>query len=398
MNWILQIQRRAMSPKAPVSGGRCEDFEKRISFDDLVFIPAQLAKRPVDYFREPIETKTVIGSRAKRPLVLSMPIMAAAMSFGALSKEAKIAVAKATAHVGTSDNTGEGGMLPEERKAAKLLIAQYSTARFGVDNEYLMAADAIEVKIGQGAKPGQGGLLQKEKVTAEIMKVRKIPKAEDLHSPPAHPDIHSITDLRKKVDWLRAVTGGKPVIIKLGAGDVRKDVEIAVRANPDAIAIDGMAGGTGAAPEIMLDCFGVPILPAIVEARRTLDRMRAKQELLVGGGLNTGMDFAKALALGADAVFVGFPLMIAMGCQYCRQCYLGKCPKGIASQTPIYRRNLHINNASAAIANYFRSCNEEIKMAAAATGKRSVHGLEPGDLRSLDQTITKMTGVKLAGT
>lgn len=396
MGWLTEVRIRSLSPKPPILGGRSRMMGK-ISFDDLVFVPSQLASTPIDYFREKINSETIIGKNSKQPLKLSIPILAAAMSFGALSKEAKIAISKGTTSVGTADNTGEGGMLPQQRKAAKILIAQYSTARFGIDEEYLTSADAIEVKIGQGAKPGQGGLLPKEKVTKDILMARKLKRAEDLHSPPSHPDIHSIGDLKKKVSLLRDITGGKPVIIKLGAGDVKKDVELAVNANPDAISIDGMSGGTGAAPEVMLHSFGIPIIPAIVEARKTLDKLGAKQELIVGGGLNTGIDFAKALALGADAVFVGFPLMVAMGCVYCRQCFAGKCPKGIASQTPKFRKNLNIENAAVRVANYLKSCTEEIKMAAAATGKKDVHGLNINDLRSLDETITRMTGVKLAG-
>jgi len=396
MDWVLDIRKRASSPKPPVSSGRCK-WMGRISFNDLVFLPTGLGKEPVDYFRENVDAKTVIGRSSKEPLRLSMPLLAAAMSFGALSKEAKISVARGTAAVGTADNTGEGGMLPEQRKEARMLIAQYSTARFGVDEDYLKSADAVEIKMGQGAKPGQGGLLPKEKVTKEIIKVRKLKRAEDLHSPPSHPDIHSVTDLKKKVMLLREITRGKPIIIKLAAGDVKRDVEIAVKAGPDAISIDGMSGGTGAAPEIMLHGFGIPILPAIAEARKTLDRLEAKQELMVGGGLNTGIDFAKALALGADAVFLGVPLMVAMGCRYCRQCYLGRCPVGIASQTPKFRKNLNVSNAAKGVANYLSSCTEEIKMAAAATGNKSVHGLKISDLRSLDETVSKMTGVRLAG-
>jgi len=396
MNWVIEVQKRAACGKPPVSGGRCEGLAKA-NFDNLVFVPAQLAKTPVDYFREKIDSGTVIGKTSKKPLRLSMPIMAAAMSFGALSREAKISIARATREVGTVDNTGEGGMLPKEREEAKLLIAQYSTARFGVDASYLKKADAIEVKIGQGAKPGQGGLLPKEKVTREIASVRKLKEIKDLHSPPSHPDIHSISDLKKKVEWLRDTAGGKPIIIKLGAGNVKKDVALALKARPDVIAIDGMAGGTGAAPTVMLDWFGIPIMPAISEARKTMDRLGAKQDLIVGGGLNTGPDFAKALALGADAVFVGFPLLVAMGCTYCKQCYMGTCPKGITAQTPRLRRNLHIKRASASVANYLLSCNEEIKMVAAATGKKGVHDLSKDDLRALDETSAKMSGVKLAG-
>jgi glutamate synthase domain-containing protein 2 len=394
MNWVIEVRKRALSPKPPILGGRC-DKPDRMGLENLVFIPAQLNRPPVDYFREKIETETVIGKKSRKPMVLKTPVIIAAMSFGALSREAKIALAKASSIAGTATNTGEGGMLPAERKDAHLLIAQYSTARFGVDEKYIKSADAIEIKMGQGAKPGQGGLLPKEKITEEIMRVRKLKKTEDLHSPPKHPDINSPADLRNKVDWLRKETGGKPVIIKLGAGDVENDVRCALKASPDAIAIDSMYGGTGAAPEIMLNEFGIPLLPAIVKARNAIDRHGNGQELLVGGGLNTGADFAKALALGADAVFVGFPLLVAMGCNYCRQCFMGICPKGITAQTPRLRRNLHINNAIISVTNYIKSCTEEMKMAAAAAGKRSIHDLDKNDLRSLDEAVSRTTGVKM---
>lgn len=394
LSWIGEVNKRALTCKAPIIGGRSNKLGT-LSFRDFVFIPAQLAKTPVDYFRESINAKTIIGKRSKRPLELETPIMIAAMSFGALSREAKIALAKASTATGTSTNTGEGGMLPDERKNARLLIAQYSTARFGVDENYIRSADAIEIKIGQGAKPGQGGMLPKEKVTKEIAEVRKIKKIEDLHSPPSHPDIHNINDLRRKVEWLRNETGGKPIIIKLGAGDVEKDVALALRANPDVIAVDGMEGGTGAAPEIMLHDFGIPAVAALAKARRVMDRMHARQELIIGGGINTGIDMAKALAMGADAVFVGFPLLVAMGCTYCRQCFRGICPKGITAQTPKLRRNLHVDNAAASITNYIKSCTEEIKMAAAATGKKDVHDLNRDDIRALNSEISRITGIKM---
>jgi glutamate synthase domain-containing protein 2 len=192
MVWLKNIRDRTLSPKAPVISGRSNKVGK-IDFDDIIFVPAQLTKRPVDYFRERIESKTVIGKSSKRPLELDTPIFFAAMSFGALSKEAKIAIAKASTILGTATNTGEGGMLPEERKYARFLISQYSTGRFGVDDKYLKSADAIEIKIGQGAKPGQGGLLPGHKVTEEIAKVRKIPRGKPVHSPPFHPDKHPKT-------------------------------------------------------------------------------------------------------------------------------------------------------------------------------------------------------------
>jgi glutamate synthase domain-containing protein 2 len=394
--WVQDIIKRAENEKPPASGGRCNKMDK-VSLEDLIFIPAQLAKRPYDYFRDKIDSSVVLGKTSKKPVTISMPIVAAGMSFGALSKEAKIAIAKGTAAVGTWTNTGEGGMLPEERKNAKILVAQYSTGRFGVDDAYLNSADIIEIKIGQGAKPGQGGLLPAYKVTDEIIKVRKLRGKMDVHSPPAHPDIKSLSDLKKKVSFLRKKTGGKPIIIKLGAGDIEKDVKLAVKANPDIIAIDGILGGTGAAPEIMLNDFGTPLIPAIVQARSVLRRMRAKQDLIVGGGLNRGADMAKALALGADAVFVGFPLMVAMGCRYCKQCYKGECPYGIATQDPVRRKKLSIPKSSKGVENYLRNCNEEIKMAAAATGNNDVKKLTTDDLRALTFNMSRISGIKLVG-
>ena len=393
-DWITEIKLRAERGKPLVSGGR-SNKANRISFDDLVFIPAQLAKTPIDYFREKIISETVIGKNSKQPLRLSMPILVGAMSFGALSKEAKIAVAKASTIAGTATNTGEGGMLPEERENASLLIAQYSTGRFGVTEDYIKGADAIEIKIGQGAKPGQGGLLPGDKVTEDISKLRNVPMGEDVHSPPSHPDIKSIDDLKNKVKWLRELTGGKPIIIKLGAGNVEEDVKLALKADPDVIAIDGMEGGTGAAPKVMLDDFGIPSLSAIVRARKVMGK-NSKQDLIVGGGFNKGADIAKALALGADAVFMSFPLLVSMGCIYCRQCYLGKCPLGITTQDPELRKKFNIEESSKNAVNFLNACNEEVKMAAAAIGKNNVHELSRDDLRSLNLLIEKITGIPLA--
>ena len=390
--WVKEVKLRAELGKPLVSGGRSNKLGK-ISFDDLVFIPKQLKSRPIDYFREEIKSETIIGRNSQQPLKLKIPIMIAAMSFGALSKEAKIALAKASTLVGTATNTGEGGMLPEERENAKILIAQYSTGRFGVNEEYLKSADAIEIKIGQGAKPGQGGLLPGDKVTEEIAKVRNVPIGKDVHSPPAHPDIFSIDDLKKKVKWLREITGGKPIIIKLGAGDIENDVKLALKAEPDAIAIDGMEGGTGAAPKIMLDDFGIPTLAALVKARKIIKK--SKQELIIAGGINKGSDVAKALALGADAVYMAFPTLVAMGCIYCKQCYKGKCPFGITTQDPELRKKLNIEEASKKVANFLTACTEEVKMAAGACGKRDIHELNREDLRSLNLLTKEITGIPL---
>ncbi len=389
------IQLRAKSPKAPTGSGRCGK-RHGMRFEDLVFLAARLTERPVDYFREEIGTETVLGKSAEKPLKLGIPIAVAAMSFGALSREAKIALAKATALVGSAANTGEGGMLSEERKEAKHLIVQYSTGRFGVDEAYLKAADAVEFKIGQGAKPGQGGLLPGEKVTEEISSVRKVPKGKDVHSPPSHPDISNVKELGERIKWIKEVSGGKPVILKFGAGHVEADLKEGLKAKPDVIAIDGMLGGTGAAPEIMLEDFGLPVMSSLVKARKVLDGAEAKQELMVAGGINTGADMAKALALGADAIFPGFPLMIAMGCNYCRLCYRGMCHLGIATQDLCLRKRFEMGKAVLGAANYMQSCTEEIKMAAAATGKKSIHNLSSDSLRALTKEAAEVANVPLA--
>ena len=394
MGWIEDIRKRASSADAPLTSTRKTSKADKLSLNELVFVPAQLAKTPHDYYREKIDSETIIGKSSRHPLRLKIPVMIAAMSFGALSREAKIALAEASSIAGTCANTGEGGMIPEERKEAEILIAQYSTARFGVDENYLKSADAIEMKIGQGAKPGMGGLLPKEKLTEEIVKLRHIKFGEDVHSPPKHPDINNINDLRKKIVWLKKITNGKPVILKLGAGDVAADVKLAVKANPDVIAIDSMMGATGAAPEIMLEEFGSPLLTTVVEARNALNKLKAKQQLIVGGGLNTGADMAKCLALGADAVFVAFPLMLSMGCTYCRKCYTGTCPVGITTQNPELRKKF-MQNAEIRIANYLKSCTEEIKIAAAACGRKGVHELRREDVRSLSWEVSQMTGIKM---
>jgi len=391
-NWIKAIQDRVK--KVPIASGRSNKWGK-ISWDDLVFVPAQLNKKPIDYFREEISSKTIIGKNSKKPIEINTPIVIGAMSFGAISKEAKIALAKASTLAGTIENTGEGGMLPEEREFSKYLIFQYSTGRFGITEEILKKADAIEIKIGQGAKPGQGGLLSAEKVTDEIAEVRKIEKGKDIHSPAYHLDVKNIEDLRKKVEWLREITGGVPIIIKLAAGDAEKDVKLAVKANPDIIAIDGMEGGTGAAPEVMLDEVGIPALAALVKTREVLTKIGAKQELWIGGGLNKGGDFAKALALGAEVVFCATPLLIAMGCIQCGLCYQGKCPKGIATQEPELRKNLNVEEASRNVAAYIRNCTEEIKMIAGACGENNIHNLNREHLRAMNAEISKITNVKL---
>jgi glutamate synthase domain-containing protein 2 len=390
-DFVKEIQKRIKG--IPIASGRGRIYGK-ISFDDLIFVPAQLAKRPVDYYKEKISSKTVIGKNSKKPIELETPIIFGAMSFGAISKEAKIALAKASTLAGTMANTGEGGVLSEERKFAKYLIVQYSTGRFGITEDVLKKANAVEIKIGQSAKPGQGGLLPKEKLTEEIARIRNVPMGKDVHSPAYHPDIKKIEDLKRKIEWLRKITGGVPIILKLGA-PAEKDIELAIEANPDIIAIDGKGGATGAAPEVMLNEVGIPTLACLVKAREILDRKKAKQELWIGGGLNIGADFAKALALGADAVFCATPLLIALGCIYCKMCYLGKCPVGIVTQDENLRKKLDVEEAAKNVANFVKNCTEEIKMIAGACGENDIHKLNKGHLRALNSEISKIAMVKL---
>lgn len=391
-SWIKKVQDRINS--VPIFSGRSNKL-MQVTFDDLVFVPAQLDKKPIDYYKEKIKTKTILGKLSQKPIEIEIPIIIGAMSFGALSKEAKIALAKASTLAGTISNTGEGGMLLEEKKEAKKLIVQYSTGRFGITEEILRKADAIEIKIGQGAKPGAGGMLTKDKVTVEIAQIRKVQQGKDIHSPAYHLDIKNIKDLKKKIDWFKKISNGVPIILKLGAGAVEKDILLAIESNTDIIALDGKEGGTGAASEVMLNEIGIPTIAALVKARKILDKKKAKQELWIGGGLNTGADFAKALSLGADAVFVGFPLLIAMGCTYCQLCHLGKCPYGIATQDPELRKRLDISQASQNIATYLKNCNEEIKMIAGAVGKNNIYQLSKDDLRSTTLIAEKITGIQL---
>ncbi len=370
-------------------------------FDDLVILPAQTSRPPIDKYREPCETRVVLGDRyAEEPLVLETPIMVAAMSFGAVSLEAKVALAIGTAMAGTATNTGEGGMHPEERKHAKLLIAQYASGRFGVSAKYLNDADGIEIKIGQGAKAGMGGHLLGEKVTEEIAMIRGIPPGTDALSPARHMDIIGPEDLAMKIEQLREITDWRvPIAVKYSAGRVSDDVKIAAKAGADIIVVDGMQGGTGATPDIVANHAGIPTIAAIVQADEALREigLRDKVSLVAAGAIRNGADVAKALALGADAVQIGTGALVALGCTVCRQCHLGRCPKGIATQDKKLRRRLNPKEAGIRVYNYIKAMTEELKILTQQAGKTDVKNLEKEDLRALDINVSAITGVKLVG-
>jgi len=342
-----------------------------------------------------------LGTRyAERPLKLNIPIYIGAISFGAVSKEAKIALAKGTSAVGSAVNTGEGGMLPEERKFSKKLIAQYASGRFGVSAKYLQSADAIELKIGQGAKAGQGGLLMAEKVVGEITKVRGIPEGTDLISPARHMDIVGPEDLKMKIQQLREITDWKvPIMVKYAPGRIREDVKIAAKAGADVIVVDGMQAGTGASPEVVLEHAGLPTLAAVVIANGALEEvgLRDEVDLVISGGITSGADVAKALALGADAVSISTAALVALGCRVCGLCNTGKCPYGIATQDPELRKRLNVDEGTRKVANLLRAFTDEASMLAMLAGKTSLSNLEKEDLRALTADASKITGVRLVG-
>ena len=374
--------------------------ERRLpNFDDIIILPAQASIPPVDKYREPCNTSVVLGDRfAEEPLVLQTPVLIAGMSFGALSKESKLAMAKGSSMVGSCANTGEGGMLPEERELADNLMVQYSSGRFGVSSDYLNVADAIEVKIGQGAKPGMGGHLLAEKVSPEVAKIRGIPEGTDALSPARFLDATREGDLAKHIELLREVTDWRvPIVVKLGPGRVYEDVQIAAEAGADVISVDGMEGGTGAAPEVVIEHTGVPTLAALVQAVNGLNDIGLKDEvdLIITGGIRSGADVAKAMAMGADAVYIGTGAMIAMGCRACRMCYTGKCPVGVATQDPVLRERMDVDLAARRVANYIKSMTEEAKMLAQLAGHDDIRKFSPEDLRALDTNTAAITGLKL---
>ncbi|MGD8666201.1 MAG: glutamate synthase-related protein [Desulfobacterales bacterium] len=367
--------------------------EPVISWDEILIKGAQLAKIPFNH-DEPVNTKTVIGSKASKPLVIETPIYISHMSFGALSKEAKTALAKGSAAINTLICSGEGGILPEEFDAAYRYIFEYVPNQYSATEENLKKVDAIEIKIGQSAKPGLGGHLPGKKVTSEIARIRGFKEGEDIFSPSHFKDIRTREDLKNRVDWLRETSAGRPIGIKLAAGDIEADLEFAIYAGPDFITIDGRAGATGSAPKFVKASTSIPTLFAIYRARKFLDENDATDiSLTITGGLRISSDFAKALALGADAVAISTSALIAIGCQQYRVCNTGRCPMGIATQDPDLRRRLDIDQAAKNLENFLRVSTEELKDFARLTGNNDVHGLAISDLCTTSSEISNHTTI-----
>ena len=366
------------------------------SWDDILLLGAQLNPPPLND-DDPVDTRTVIGKNARKPMVLENPVYISHMSFGALSKEVKTALAKGSALAKTAMCSGEGGILPEEREAAYKYIFEYIPNQYSVTDENLKAADAIEIKIGQGTKPGMGGHLPGEKVTPEIAAIRGKPVGEDIQSPSKFPEIHSKEDLKAVVDMLRRRSEGRPIGIKIAAGRIEKDLEHCVYAQPDFITIDGRGGATGSSPFFLREATTVPTIYALSRARKYLDAVGSDAALVITGGLRVSADFAKALAMGADAIAVASAPLIAAACQQYRICGSGNCPVGVATQTPELRARLHMDAAAQRVANYLNVSLSELKTFARITGHTSIHDLSVADLVTTDKAIAKYTAIPHAG-
>jgi len=366
------------------------------SWDDILIRGAQMARLPRND-GEPVATETVIGPKTKQPLVLQTPVYISHMSFGALSRETKIALAKGSALAGTAVCSGEGGILPEELANAGKYIFEYVPNQYSVTEENFRRVDAIEIKIGQSSKPGMGGHLPGAKVTAEIAAVRGVPPGKDVISPAHFRDIATPEDLRKKIAWLREASGGKPIGVKIAAGHIEADLAFILKAKPDFITIDGRPGATGASPKYVKAATSVPTIFALHRARRFLDSAGANDvSLIITGGLRVSSDFAKALALGADAVAIATAALMACGCQQYRVCHTGRCPVGIATQDPELRKRLDIERSATRLANFLRVCTSELKDFARLTGNDNVHSLSVGDLCTTNSEISGHTAIEHA--
>ena len=364
-------------------------------WDDILILGAQLNPMPLDEHAE-VNTTTVIGKHAKKPMVIENPVYISHMSFGALSKETKVALARGSAMAQTAMCSGEGGILPEEMAAAYKYIFEYVPNLYSVNPENLRNADAIEIKIGQGTKPGMGGHLPGDKVTPEIARIRNKPLGKDVISPSRFPMIQSREDLKDLVDQLRMASEGRPVGIKIAAGRIERDLEFCVYAGPDFITIDGRGGATGASPKLVRDSTSVPTVYALYRAKKYLQEAGADIDLVITGGLRVSSDFAKAIAMGADAVAVASAGLIAAACQQYRICGTGKCPVGVATQDPALRARFQEDAAAARVANFLNCTREELKTFARITGHEDIHELDTEDLCTISREISEYTNIRHA--
>lgn len=413
---LSEIRRAAATGIYDIRGG---GTKRRVPhFDDLLFLGASISRYPLEGYREKCGTNVALGTRfAKKPIEIKIPITIAGMSFGALSAQAKEALGRGASLVGTSTTTGDGGMTKEERGHSSVLVYQYLPSRYGMNPDDLRKADAIEVVIGQGAKPGGGGMLLGQKISPRVAKMRTLPEGIDQRSACRHPDWTGPDDLEIKIEELREITDWeKPIFVKVGASRPYYDTALAVKAGAEVVVLDGMQGGTAATQEIFIEHVGIPILAAIRPAVQALQDlgMHRKVQLIVSGGIRSGADVAKALALGADAVSIGTAALVALGDNDPRfddeyrklgttagaydDWHEGRDPAGITTQDPELAKRLDPIAAGRRLANYLSVLTLETQIIARAAGKSHVHNLEPEDLVALTVEAAAMAGVPLAGT
>jgi glutamate synthase domain-containing protein 2 len=387
-------------------------------FDDLLFLGASMSRYPLEGYRETCNTSVTLGDRyAKNPLTIDTPVTIAGMSFGALSANAKEALGRGASEVGTSTTTGDGGMTPEERGQSSKLVYQYLPSRYGMNPDDLRKADAIEVVLGQGAKPGGGGMLLGQKITDRVAQMRTLPKGVDQRSACRHPDWTGPDDLTIKIGELREITDWRvPIYAKVGATRTYYDVKLAVKAGADVVVVDGMQGGTAATQEVFIEHVGIPTLAAIPQAVQALQEMgmHRKVQLIVSGGIRNGADVAKCMALGADAVAIGTAALVALGCNhpmydeefraigsaagFYDDYHEGRDPAGISTQDPDLMQRLDPVEGGRRLANYIRVLTMEAQTLARACGKSDLRNLEPEDLVALTVESAAMARVPLAGT
>ena len=363
-----------------------------ISWDDILIMGAQLNPAPLND-GDPVDTTTIIGKKAKKPMTISQPVYVSHMSFGALSKEMKTALAKGSAMAKTAMCSGEGGILPSEREAAYKYIFEYVPNLYSVTEENLKKADAIEIKIGQGTKPGMGGHLPGDKVTEEIAQIRRKPMGQDVISPSKFPNIETRQDLKRMVDWLKEASDGRPIGIKIAAGHIEQDLEWVAYADADFVTIDGRGGATGASPRSLKDNTSIPTIFALHRARKYLDEHNIDIDLVVTGGLRLPGDFAKALAMGADAIAIASAALVAAACQQYRICNTGTCPVGAATQDPELRKRLQEDAAAKRLANYLNACKAELEMFGRITGHSHIHDLNINDIKTTNHEIAGYTDI-----
>ncbi|GAA1077217.1 glutamate synthase-related protein [Nocardiopsis metallicus] len=367
------------------------------SWDDLQIITAQLHTPPL-LDDHPVGTRVVIGPNARRPLVLDIPVLVSDMSFGALSAEAKTALARGAELAGTGICSGEGGMLPEEQRANSRYFYELASARFGYSLDKVVRCQAFHFKGGQAAKTGTGGHLPGHKVSGRIAEVRELPEGEPAVSPARFPDLVSVSDFRRVAEEVRQATGGVPVGFKLSAQHIERDLEAALQIGVDYVILDGRGGGTGAAPLLFRENISVPTIPALARARRHLDRLgRGDVTLIITGGLRVPADFVKALALGADAIAVSNSAIQSIGCLGMRACHTNNCPVGIATQQPHLRERLPVAEAAERLNRFLRSSVELMQVMARACGHDHLGKLNRNDLVAWKRELADLSGVAYGG-